>query len=171
MFVKYETVSQSLVRRSDSPVYYHIDPDFSRESSFIYTVASVDAHGFVSSYGTQIQVDFDRFSNKIRTELVSQPGAPRAYPNYYVNPTMLEQFGSDRLIEDAIKDSGHATARVYFDPTIFKVSSDDSNNQTDPGILPLSKGKYVFQILNLDRQISKNLNIEIAPDDALSSIM
>lgn len=171
MFDQRESIDPVLVKKVQAPQYSHLDPHFSRESSFIYSVGSVDAHGFTSNYGTQVQAEFDRFSNKIKTRIVSQAGAPKAYPNYYVDPTELDEFGSDRLVEDVIKDAGHGRIRVYFDPTAYSVASDDDGTQVEPAILSKSRGKYVFQVLNLDRQISKNLSITIESDSSLSSVL
>jgi len=171
MFDQRESIDPALVTRVQAPQYSHIDPNFTRETSFIYAIGSVDAHGFTSNYGTQIQVEFDRFSNKAISRIVSQAGAPKAYPNYYVDPTELEEFGSDRLIEDVIKDSGHGLMRLYFDPTAYSVASDDDGTQVEPSVLSKSRGKYVFQVLNLDRQISKNLSVSIESDGSLSSVI
>ena len=171
MFDQRETIDPTLIKRVQSPQYSHMDPQFSRESSYIYAIASVDAHGFTSNYGTQVFVEFDRFSNKIKSRIISQAGAPKAYPNYYVDPTELEEIGSDRLIEDVIKDSGHGLMRIYFNPTAYSVASDDDGSQVEPTILSKDRGKYVFQVLNLDRQISKNLSVSIESDGSLSSVI
>jgi hypothetical protein len=166
-----EVINERLITRLDAPRYYHVDPEFTRESSFIYCVASVDAHGFVSNYGTQMLYTFDRYNNKIVSKKLSQSGAPRSYPNYYVDPTELEEFGSDRLVEDVIKDSGHGTMRVYFDPTAYRYSNESDGTKGDPLVLSRRRGNYKFQIVNLDRQISKTLTIEIDGEKNLPGLL
>ena len=170
-FDQREVVDPGLVKRVGVPQYSHVDLEFGRESNFIYTVASVDAHGLVSNYGTQIEAEFNRFENKLSTRVVSQPGAPRAYPNYFVNPTELEEFGSDRLIEDVIKDSGHGRIRVYFNPDAYRVSSDEDGTETEPLVLSSDHGTYKFQIINMDRQISRNLTINVIPTPELARLL
>lgn len=170
-FDQREFIDPHLVHRVSYPKYSHTDIDFSRESSYIYSVVAVDAHGLTSNYGTQIEAKFNRFTNKLQTRVVSKAGAPKAYPNYFVDPTELEEFGTDRLIEDVIKDSGHGRMRVYFNPDAYKVTSEDSSELTEPLVLSSQSGSYKFQIVNLDRQISRNLTINIAPDTALSYLM
>jgi hypothetical protein len=169
-FVQSESIDPSLVSRSTLPQYFHMDDEFNRESSYIYCVASVDAHGFLSNYGTQVEVKFNRYTNKIETRKISQSGAPRAYPNYYIDPTELDEIGSDRLIEDVIKDSGHGRLRIYFNPDAYKVTSDTAVTDESPIVLSSEKGVYKIQIINLDRQISKNLSIAIQTDAGLSSL-
>lgn len=170
-FDQRESIDPELVKRVKTPQYSHVDPDFTRESNYIYCVAAVDAHGLASNYGTQIEAEFNRFENKLKTRVVSQAGAPRAYPNYYVDPTELEEFGSDRLIEDVIKDSGHSKVRIYFNPDAYRVSSDDDGTETEPLVLAASRGQYKFQIINLDRQIANNLTVTVSPSQSLSRLM
>ncbi len=170
-FDQRELIDPNLIYRVSVPQYSHVDRDFSRESTYIYSVVAVDAHGLTSNYGTQIEAKFDRFTNSLKTRVVSRAGAPKAYPNYFVNPTELEEFGTDRLIEDVIKDSGHGTMRIYFNPDAYRVSSDEDGTETEPLVLSSARGTYKMQIVNLDRQISKNLTIDIVPDQALSRLM
>ena len=170
-FEQRELIDENLVHRVTSPQLSHIDYDFNRETSYIYCIGSVDAHGLVSNYGTQVQVTFNQFTNKVVTRVISKSGAPKAYPNYFVDPTALEEFGSDRLIEDVIKDSGHSTMRMYFNPDAYRIASDDDGSETNPIILNSDRGVYKFQIINLDRQIAKTLSVEIINDSTLDGIL
>ena len=170
-FDQREVVNPSLITRSPIPVYSHVDREFSRESSYIYAVASVDAHGLTSGYGTQILATFDRFSNTLNTSIISRSGAPKPYPNYYVDPTKLEEFGSDRLVEDVIKDSGHGKMRIYFNPDAYRIASDDDGTQNDPIVLSTERGTYRFQVINLDRQVSKVLTVDISKDRSLGDVL
>lgn len=166
-----ESIDPSLVRRSSAPVYSHIDREFDRSSSYIYTIASVDAHGLTSGYGTQVEATFDRGSNTLTTRIVSQSGAPKSYPNYFIDPTELEEFGSDRLIEDVIKDSGHGRMRIYFNPDAYRVGSDEDGTESQPIVLSSDRGAYKLQVLNLDRQISRVVTIRVRPDPGLAGLL
>ena len=171
MFERREFVDPSLVISTGLPAYSHVDREFTRTSSYMYCVASVDAHGLTSGYGTQVMATFDRGSNTLVTRIVSQSGAPKAYPNYFVDPTELEEFGSDRLIEDVIKDSGHSRMRIYFNPDAYRVGSDEDGTETQPIVLSAQRGEYKLQVINLDRQISKVLTISVQPDSSLSGLI
>lgn len=171
MFEQREIVDPSLIIPANSPIYSHIDRDFTRASEYMYCVVAVDAHGFTSGYGTQVMASFDRTSNTLSTRIVSQAGAPKAYPNYFVDPTELEEFGSDRLIEDVIKDSGHGRMRIYFSPDTYHVGSDEDGTETSPIVLAADKGEYRLQVINLDRQISRTVSIKIKPDSSLSGLI
>ena len=169
-----EQISRSLITESRFPVYHHIDREFNRESSYIYCIASVDAHGLVSNYGTQMQFVFDRSTNTMSSRKLSRSGAPRSYPNYYVDPAELEEFGSDRLIEDVIKDSRHGTMRIYFDPTVYRYTNDSSGERGEANVLGVAGadlGNYKFQIINLDRQVSRVLTIQIDDEGRLPGLL
>ena len=69
-----EDPSPSLVFNSQYPVMTYEDVEFGRSSKYIYTVCSVDAHGYLSNYGTQTEVEFDINTNTIGLKNISQPG-------------------------------------------------------------------------------------------------
>lgn len=155
-----EKPSESVVKKSKYPVLSHEDNGFGRASSYIYTVCSIDAHGYLSNYGTQTEVTFDRNTNKIRLRNVSQPGAPRQYPNMYISPTEAQNINGVRITEDVMRDSMHTKMKVYFDPEYYNVGNyrtgDLKHLATDD-----DGGVYKFEVLNLDRQKSKTLTIKL----------
>ena len=162
-FIRYpiaESPHDSVIEVTKYPVMSYEDHDFNRGSSFIYTVSSIDAHGYLSNYGTQTIVTFDRNTNRIRLKNLSQPGAPRQYPNMFISPTEAQNINSVRLTEDVMKDSMHTKMRVYFDPEYHRVGSRELGDlkhlvTDDEG------GVYKFEVLNLDRQKSKTLTVKL----------
>ncbi len=155
-----EVPAPSLVEQSKYPVMSYEDLEFNRGSSYIYTVCSIDAHGYISNYGTQTRVTFDKNTNKIRLHNISQPGAPRQYPNMFISPNEAQNINAVRLTEDVIKDSMHKNMRVYFDPehyTVVDKQNVDLKHLADDA----SGGVYKFEVLNLDRQKSKTLSIKL----------
>jgi len=161
--IKYPTgekPSEGVVKKSKYPVLSYEDHDFDRSSSYIYTVCSIDAHGYLSNYGTQTEVMFDSSTNKIRLRNISQPGAPRQYPNMYISPTEAQNINGVRITEDVMRDSMHTKMKVYFDPEYYNVGNymtgDLKHLATDD-----DGGVYKFEVLNLDRQKSKTLTIKL----------
>lgn len=121
------------------------------ESVFIYAVCTVDAHGLTSNYSTQLEVRFDKFKNSIIKKLISVQGAPKAYPNMY-----LQQ---DTFI-DAIKTSGKHNLSVYFNPEYLKAVDRNGNDlrllKTDD-----TDAFYRISMINVDLQESQNVDIKI----------
>jgi hypothetical protein len=178
-----ETPHQKNVHYVSWPQNGHVDAKFNRDSNFIYAVCAIDAHGFSSKYSTQMRVKFVREKNKIEVSYVSQPGAPKQYPNFFVS-----RFGSNdwngmlaeteifdlespnparsvRVTEDAMRDSNHRKMRVYFDPEYLKMESTTGENiqrfihsgeYNDPG-----SPRYKFHIINVDRQKGRSVEVQI----------
>jgi len=157
---KFETledkISQSLISKEVEPILYYFDDDFYINSEYIYSVASIDAHGLTSNYSEQFKLKFNIFSNKLEKTLVSIAGAPKQYPNMYLEKD---------LFVDTIKTSNKNSIHVYLNPDCIKISSGDnvkdfvlqmknSSNKKD-------NSKYCINIINTDVQKSRQLNINV----------
>ena len=89
-----------------------IDEEFNKEDYYIYAVAAVDAHGVTTNYSNQIGVKFNTQRNTIDRVDISEPGAPKPYPNLYLN--------KDTFI-DTIKNEGYSQVAVVFNPEYFEL--------------------------------------------------
>lgn len=146
-----ETPDTTLIESLTSPKTYYLDKEFGKNSTFIYALCSVDAHGLSSNYSMQLEVSFDRFKNKILKKLISVAGAPKAYPNMYLN--------QDTFV-DTIKDSGHSEVQVIFNPEYLEIFDSSANN------LKLIKtsgdSMYKLSIINVDLQKQQSVDIRIS---------
>lgn len=140
-----------LTVKSKSFVGIYLDREFSKDSSYIYATAAVDAHGLTSNYSMQLQASFDKFANKLVKKLISVSGAPKQYPNAYLN--------ADTFV-DTMKDSGHTTMRVVFNPEYLKLMKGDG---TDLGLLKTNRenGLYRIQLINIDLQSQQTVDVTI----------
>lgn len=139
-----------LVEEVDSPRMNFIDPEFRKDKYYIYTVATVDAHGLTSNYGTQIGVYFNSSKNKLMKKLVSVAGAPKAYPNLTVEQD---------LFIDTMKTSQSKRLRVVFTPEYLKLIDSEQN---DLGLLKTrERDYYKINMINLDLQEQQNIEIKI----------
>lgn len=139
-----------LVETLKYPILLYSDREFTKNSKYIYTMCSVDAHGFSSGYSTQWEVFFDKSKNKIVKNLISTSGAPKAYPNALIN--------QDTFV-DTIKSEWHKKMKIYFNPEYLRVQDNDSND------LKLIKAKktdrYVLKLINIDLQKDQDITIKI----------
>lgn len=128
---------------------FYLDPEFLKETTAIYTVCAIDAHGLSSNYSTQIEISFDKFKNKIVKKLVSVAGAPKAYPNFFLN--------QDTFV-DSIRTNNASKLSIYFNPEYLKVFDRAGND------LKLIKtdinATYKLQMINVDLQ--KDYIVDIA---------
>ena len=164
--ISYETIPESLNDRMDHPLCVHNDDDWTRESSYIYAVCSIDAHGLTSGYSSQYRVSFDYFSGGLVVDRISKSGAPKPYPNIYLE--------GDTFV-DTIKDSGHTKFSLYFDPEYLYVTDEAGNSldfltpdstslyETSEDIDKLTTSpSYKMQIINIDMQKASIFNIYLS---------
>jgi len=156
-----EIVDSNLIIKEDYARLFYEDKEFGREDSglfgsFIYAVCAVDAHGLSSGYSAQSQVTFNRIKNKIEIKNISKPGAPKQYPNFFIDPRMDDNITVDSFSQDVILDSGCTAIDVYFQPdarvvlsgdksiNVFSVAQSEGNTQN----------RYKLHAINLDLQKS-----------------
>ena len=147
----FETPNVSLIEQLESPKTFWMDKEFTKDSKFIYSICSIDAHGLTSNYGLQFEISFDRFKNRLVKRLLSNSGAPKPYPNMYLR---------EDTFADVIKDSGHTKMRIYFDPEYLSVFHGRKTNK-DLGLLATDQtgGKYQMQFINTDLQKRQGIDI------------
>ena len=173
-FPNNETPNPHLVEHLTSPCAFFYDDDFHVglhnhhdshhsqhgdhetnpfSSVFIYTVAAIDAHGFTSNFSAQYQVWFDPFKNQLQKKLISHTGAPKPYPNLYLE--------ADTFV-DTIRVAGpHSKQlKVIFNPEFYYLYDDNERLQR---VLATKQtgGSYKLQFINIDNQKSAVANITI----------
>jgi hypothetical protein len=145
-----ETPDPVLVEKLTSPRSIYFDKEFTKDSRFIYSICSVDAHGFTSNYSIQFECWFDRFANRLLKKAVSLSGAPRVYPNAFL---LRDAF------VDTIRDSGHKKLDIYFTPEYLGLTNEQGD---DLGLLKTTPGdKYQLQMINVDLQDQQMVDIAI----------
>lgn len=145
-----ENPDTALVEILTSPKTYFLDKEFNKNSKFIYAICSIDAHGLSSGYSMQLEVSFDKFKNRIVKKLISVSGAPKAYPNMFLN--------QDTFV-DTIRDSGHTAMDIVFNPEFLEVFDNSGNNLE---VLKTSQDSvYKMSFINVDLQTQKTLDIKL----------
>ena len=139
---------------SDQPELIFYDNDFNLDSKYIYAICSIDARNMTSNYSMQLEMSYNRPKNKLVIKKVSPSGAPKQYPNLYLN---------NDLFVDTIRDSGHSRMHIYFDPEYLEV---EDSQGADLELLKSmrrksSTGEYQLQFINVDHQKEKKIAISI----------
>ena len=144
-----EVVDRSLIKKFNSSVTYYVEPEFNKDSDFIYSVCSMDAHAMTSNYSVQFRVRFDRVQNRLIKNLISASGAAKQYPNTYLKA---------ELSLDSVKSTKVEKMRVFFDPEYLVVKD---HNDRDLKFLKTDSrgGLYRFSLLNTDRQLQTNFDV------------
>ena len=154
------------------PKLSYTDMNFNINQKPIYAIASVDAHGLTSNLSTQIKIEYLKYENRLKVDLFSREGAPKQYPNLYIN--------QDTFL-DNIKTSGYDRMILYFDPEYYRVFQNEippeqaalvKEGQVIPekdlGHIAVNptRDTYKIHIINLDMQKEETINIRI--EDASS---
>lgn len=134
-----------------SPRTWYFDADFTRNSQYIYATACIDAHELSSGYSDQFALSFDVYKNRLVKTLVSHSGAPKSYPNMYLE--------GDTFI-DAIVDEGHDRVRLYFNPEFFEYARGDGK-QVAAFETVQTGGEYRLQFINTSAQDTETVTVEI----------
>jgi hypothetical protein len=144
-----ETIDRSLIKKFNSSVTFYVEPEFNKDSDFIYAVCSMDAHGMTSNYSSQFRVRFDRLQNRLIKHLISESGAAKQYPNTYLKA---------ELSLDSVKSTKIEKMRIFFDPEYLVVKD---RNHRDLKFLKTDarNGLYRFSLLNTDRQLQTNFDV------------
>ena len=151
---------KSRCKQMNDPLTTYHDYEFTRDHAAIYSICSIDAHDFSSNYSQQYLVWFDNIENKLKKKLISPSGAPKPYPNFYLVEGAVPGLPNVNLTMDCIKDSRHHSMQVFFDPEYLSIVN-DAGEDLELLTTKEEQGSYKLQIINVDRQQSQVIDIEI----------
>ena len=142
-------------RSENQPLEYY--DKLEKEKIVIYSICSIDAHGQVSNYSTQIAIKYNFFTKKLETDLVSTTGAPLFYPNVFVKRKTKFFDNDDKFVTITPKVDNISKITLYATPD-FAIINDDNVSLNN---IYTYKEKYKFNIFKVEN--SKNFidDIEI----------
>jgi hypothetical protein len=158
-------LSELVASYDSGTVNHHVDEDFKIDTEFfqdepdyIYSVASVDAHGMISSYSEQVRATFDQYKNQLVLERIAESGAPRQHPNL----TLVSSPFKDAIVT---QDGGSGQTRkmtVFFSPDCITLKNNLGKE------VPIVSTKtsandsfYILQLINLDNQKVQQIRMEV----------
>ena len=160
-----ENPDPTLVEYLTSPCQFYTDDDFdwkiqiNPDKGFIYSVACIDAHGQTSSLSAQYRVWWDPFKNQLQKQHVSHLGAPKPYPNLYLDGDVFTNTIN-------VNGAAATTMKLYFNPEFYYLY--DDHNRLEPVIASKQRGgAYKLQFINMDN--GKAQDIDIIIDDQLKA--
>ena len=148
-----------------NPTYVYFDEEFDKNKKYIYSISSVDAHGFESNYSAQIEVSFDYKNNKINRKLISRKGAPLEFPNLLIED--IEELPRTFNVLSKYKKM-----EILFNPdnyVLMRQTTQQTNSQPENIInifqnrVETSEQQEIFGInlINIDNKKQKSINIFI----------
>jgi hypothetical protein len=146
---KNERYPQRIVQKTGVVNCNFSDPMQSDEREAIYAVCCVDAHGLTSGYSDQIGAKFVRARNALMTRLVSRSGAPKTYPNLYLN---------EDTFSDVVRVSGYRTLMTIFDPEALIVETGSGTLKTASDIA--TESTFTVSLINEDSGLSASVVVK-----------
>lgn len=142
-----------LVEHVDNPKLYWIDDEFTRDTTFIYALGTVDAHGLVSVYGPQSRVSYLKYKNRLRVERISPEGAPRPYPNMFLL--------TDTFVDSVVESKKH-TMKIAFTPEHERLVDKDGN---DLGLVKTAQQGASYKILAMNTDLAAASTVTVTIQD------
>jgi len=152
-----DKIDESLIEVSKSGkeiVNYFEDETDNLNDLNIYTVCSIDAHGMVSNYSNQIAVRYSIIYNKMIVDNISLSGAPRQYPNLYIQrKSML--FENDNLLFNFTPFfKNKEKIKIYFTPDCSKIKTQSNQEIT---VSDFSNSDFHLNLVRLTDLQTKNI--------------
>ena len=97
---------------------------------------------------------------------ISRPGAPKQYPNFFVDPDEDETTFVRSFTQDVMTSSGKQRVKIYLDPDceIIRDSTEALGGLEEEVHLSMANtdnGIYKLHFINLDRQKDDSLEIRV----------
>jgi hypothetical protein len=151
-----ESYDVNIIEKFTSPRTFWYDDDFLRGSHYIYAICCVDAHGYISKYSAQFEVWFDSYKNELQKRIISHQGAPRPYPNLYLE---------NELFVDTIRVKGQRSKNleIFFNPEYYEITN--NSGRSIASLATSANGRYILQFINVDNQKQQTIEINIDDND------
>jgi hypothetical protein len=170
-FESIEEVNYGLNVKMESPLTFYIDEKFDSSREYIYTLSCVDSMGSISPYSAQFLVGVDPSVGDVRVIQISPSGAPRPYPNFFVD---------NELTSETASLTGASNVEIYFTPEVYNVTKNEFNVST--GVVeseevfnvfridgsPANSGDYLFEMVELSTIEKQTRTIKIKNSDSSS---
>jgi hypothetical protein len=157
-FKRKENILEEVITKSPGiSINSFIDKNFNRSKVQIYAARTIDAHGNLSLYSSQIAVLYNPIENKLTVDLISKSGAPIDMPNLLIpRRTVLfenENFSVSNLpIASDIKK-----VTLYITPEFVNIS----DNETQNNAFNTLDEKYKFTMTKLNTLTKYEKEIKI----------
>ncbi len=132
-----------------------------RKKTYIYAICSIDAHGYVSNYSSQIALRYSKIYNNLIIDKVSDQNAPRSYPNLYIQ-RKSQLFEYDDMLFDLVPSfKNKEKIKIYFTPDALNLYD---KNTPDSLVKTFDiNNKYQLTVTRIKDLITKNILFNFSP--------
>jgi|11_taG_2_1085331.scaffolds.fasta_scaffold05024_2 hypothetical protein len=146
-FLRKENIqSDSIIRSPGEIKTSYIDDLFDKEEISVYTVRSLDAHGNLSLYSSQVAAYYNLFEDTLITDRVSKENAPISKPNVFIPRKTIFFDNEDFTITNSPIINNKKTFSLYLTPDFVKLQDFEQDDENKF----IFNEEYKFSLFNLD---------------------
>ena len=154
-FERNENIPLDDIIKSFSVLNEFDDKSYKPNKIQIYTICSIDSHGYTSNYGKQVAILYDFLNKKCIVDEISKSNAPLNMPNLLIDKKTKFYDEENFIVNNLTFEKNVNKISLYITPECFKIT--DMNNSEDI----LLKEKYKFSIFKLENSESIISDIDI----------
>ena len=111
-----EVIESSVITKTNGVKFEYHDKNYEPGRITIYTIRTIDAHGFISDYSAQIAILYDPFEQKLIVDKVSVKGAKRDYPNQKIKRNSIFFKNNTDIINNVCTVLNPTSVHLYITP-------------------------------------------------------
>ena len=158
-----EDIDFGLDVKLDEELLYYIDEKFKRGKEYIYALCAIGSDGGSSAYSVQHSVRYDEAMGSLVIKRVSEAGAPKPYPNFYLPQQMTFDVG---------KISNTKQVEFYFTPEVYNLTRNEFNehgevitSDYEDFIKDGDAGFYTLELTDMGTFQQKTMKVNITATD------
>jgi hypothetical protein len=145
-YEKNNLINNSYIEERKEIDSFEFETKFKKSKIEMYTICSIDAHGFVSNYSSQLGVKYNYAAKKLEIDLVSRSGAPINMPNLLVGRKTKFYNNDEKIATITPMFSKTNKISIYATPDFATINTDDLQENN----IYTYKEKYKINIFKLE---------------------
>lgn len=146
LYEKNSNINEEFIETRDEIDSFELNTIFNKSKIEIYSICSIDAHGYVSNYSSQIAVKFNFSNMDLEIDLVSRSGAPINMPNLLIDRKTKFFNNEDKITTITPKCNNIEKISIYATPDFATINTDELLDKN----IYTYKEKYKFNIFKLE---------------------
>ena len=145
LYERNDKISSIYIETREEIESFEYYDNFRKDITEIYAICSIDAHGFVSNYSSQIGVNYNHATRKVEIDLVSREGAPINMPNILIDRKTKFFDNENNIVTSTPIEKNIEKISIYATPDFATINVNDLESNR-----LIYKEKYKFDIFKLE---------------------
>lgn len=128
---KENILDEVIEKKPGKQTNYYVDKTFKNNKVQIYAVRTIDAHGNLSLYSSQIAILYNKIENNLIVDLISKPKAPIDMPNLLIPRRTILFENESFSVTNLPISSDIEKVTLYVTPEFVNISNNETSNNSD----------------------------------------